>query len=258
MTPPPQGSGAAGRSEEPLLTIGELLSRLAPEFPDVSHSKVRFLEDRGLVSPQRTPSGYRKFAPADVERLRAVLTLQRDQYLPLRVIRAHLDAQDAGLGPAAAPEVPADPAPVPPRAPAPAPEAEAPTEPAAVTRAEALEAAGGATGLLEALEDHGLLPRESAGHYPAAALDLVRAARVLADHGVEPRHLRALRSAVGHEAALVEQVVSPLRRQRSADGDGEAQRVGNELVASMLALHAAALGCALDQVITVPAVPARS
>ncbi|MBF5082848.1 MerR family transcriptional regulator [Quadrisphaera sp. INWT6] len=247
MTPPPQGSGAAGRSEEPLLTIGELLSRLAPEFPDVSHSKVRFLEDRGLVSPQRTPSGYRKFAPADVERLRAVLTLQRDQYLPLRVIRAHLDAQDAGL------EVPADPAPAAAPPPPPAqplqpvqPASQDPSEPVAVTRAEALEAAGGATGLLEALEDHGLLPRESAGRYPAAALDLVRAARVLADHGVEPRHLRALRSAVGHEAALVEQVVSPLRRQRSADGDGEAQRVGAELVSSMLALHAAALGCALD------------
>jgi len=244
VTPPPQGSGAAGRSEEPLLTIGELLSRLAPEFPDVSHSKVRFLEDRGLVSPQRTPSGYRKFAPADVERLRAVLTLQRDQYLPLRVIRAHLDAQDAGLETAPA-GPPAEPPPMT-RAPAPAPEVAPAVEPAVVTRAEALEAADGSTGLLEALEDHGLLPRESAGRYPAAAVDLVRAARVLADHGVEPRHLRALRSAVGHEAALVEQVVSPLRRQRSTDGDGEAQRVAAELVASMLALHAAALGCALD------------
>ncbi len=256
-TPPSRrGPDDAGT---PLLTIGELLARLAPEFPDVSHSKVRFLEDRGLVSPQRTPSGYRKFAPGDVERLRAVLTLQRDHYLPLRVIREHLDALDAGHVPPPLPGAP-EPVPVAPARPvqvAPAPVSDvAPVgaareeqpPPAAASREEVLAAAGGSLALVESLEDHGLLPRESAGSYPGSAVALVAAARALGEHGIEARHLRSLRSAVGHEAALVEQVVSPLRRRAPADErqDGRAQAPGSELVAALLALHAAALGCALD------------
>lgn len=272
----------APAEQEPLLTIGELLARLAPEFADVTHSKVRFLEDRGLVSPQRTPSGYRKFTTADVERLRTVLRLQRDQYMPLRVIREHLAALDADPGagapasaapattaelavepadqpaveppagvvtdPAAGPAAPASP-------PAPAPAGVHRLEHGPVDRAQVLEQARGSAALLEALEDHGLLPRERAGLYPRSALDLVRAAGVLADHGIEPRHLRALRTAVGAEATLVEQVVGPLRRarpgerpERADERAEDAERVALELVASLLSVHAAALGCALDEV----------
>ncbi|MGQ7296830.1 transcriptional regulator FtsR [Quadrisphaera sp. KR29] len=275
----PQAAPARG-GQEPLLTIGEVLARLAPEFGEVTHSKVRFLEDRGLVSPQRTPSGYRKFSATDLERLRTVLRLQRDQYMPLRVIREHLASLDEGREPAPgaarageapfaadapdAPEAPAGPAaPEAPAAPgAPAAPAVATARAASpadraepVARADVLAGAGGSSALLEALEDHGLLPRESAGRYPRPALDLVRAAAVLGEHGIEPRHLRALRTAVGAEAALVEQVVSPLRRARPGDRPeraGEraedAERVARELVGSLLALHAAALGCALDAV----------
>ncbi|TDB88414.1 MerR family transcriptional regulator, partial [Actinomadura sp. KC216] len=88
-----------------LMTIGDVLGLLRPEFPDITISKIRFLESEGLVEPERSPSGYRKFADADVERLRFVLTAQRDHYLPLRVIRQHLQARDRGenvppLGPA--------------------------------------------------------------------------------------------------------------------------------------------------------------
>nr|WP_255479695.1 MerR family transcriptional regulator [Quadrisphaera sp. RL12-1S] len=267
-----------------------MLARLAPEFADVTHSKVRFLEDRGLVSPQRTPSGYRKFTTADVERLRTVLRLQRDQYMPLRVIREHLAALDADPGagtaasaaPATAAEPAAEPAVEPAVEPADQPAVEPPagavTDPAArsavpasppapapagvhrlergpVDRAQVLEQARGSAALLEALEDHGLLPRERAGLYPRSALDLVRAAGVLADHGIEPRHLRALRTAVGAEATLVEQVVGPLRRarpgerpERADERAEDAERVALELVASLLSVHAAALGCALDEV----------
>lgn len=267
---PPQAAPAADEPEQ-LLTIGELLARLSPEFGDVTHSKVRFLEDRGLVSPQRTPSGYRKFAPADVERVRTVLRLQRDHYMPLRVIRDHLAAQDAGQVSAQA-----EPAAAPRDEPRPAPLPEAPSVDGAdegpdhradhaadqgaghgdpVTRTQVLERAGGSLALLEALEDHGLLPRESAGRYPRSALDLVGAAVVLGEHGIEPRHLRALRTAVGAEAALVEQVVSPLRRtrpgerpERADERAEDAERVAVELVTSLLSLHAAALGCALDEV----------
>ncbi|PWJ54700.1 MerR family regulatory protein [Quadrisphaera granulorum] len=292
----------------PLLTIGELLGRLSPEFPDVTHSKVRFLEDRGLVTPQRTPSGYRKFTLADLERLRTVLRLQRDQYLPLRVIREHLDALDAD--PNALPPEGSVRSSARPRASAlePAVVAGAAAEADAVAladdqddddgdglrsatsgaapgaggeqaapargpvpRSEVLLAAGGSLALLESLEDHGLLPRERAGLYPHAALALVRAAVVLGEHGIEPRHLRALRTAVGAEAALVEQVVNPLRRVRPGDRHAErqgeraselpggvsarsdeAERVGGQLVSSLLALHAAALGCALDGVPPAP------
>ncbi|TXR56680.1 MerR family transcriptional regulator [Quadrisphaera setariae] len=278
----PQPASADGGRQQ-LLTIGELLAQLAPEFSDVTHSKVRFLEDRGLVSPQRTPSGYRKFTPADVERLRTVLRLQRDQYMPLRVIREHLAAQDAsadgGAGAAAGThqdDTPVDddpPSPSTGSPPSTASTASVETSedpPAAssvtrggggadrrepVSRSEVLEQAGGSLALLEALEDHGLLPRESAGRYPRSALDLVRAAVVLGEHGIEPRHLRALRTAVGAEAALVDQVVSPLRRarpgerpERADERADDAERVALELVTSLLSLHAAALGCALDEV----------
>lgn len=268
---PPQDA-PHGAEQEHLFTIGELLARLAPEFTDVTHSKVRFLEDRGLVSPQRTPSGYRKFTAGDVERLRTVLRLQRDQFMPLRVIRDHLAALDADPGappPSGAPRGASEPAAEPAAEPAveptvePAPE---PSRPAGavpdagssggpVDRAEVLAEAAGSLALLEALEDHGLLPRESAGRYPRSALTLVRAAVVLGEHGIEPRHLRALRTAVGAEAALVEQVVSPLRRvrpgdrpERAGERADDAERVALELVTSLLSLHAAALGCALDEV----------
>jgi DNA-binding transcriptional MerR regulator len=261
-----------GAEREHLFTIGELLARLAPEFTDVTHSKIRFLEDRGLVSPQRTPSGYRKFSAGDVERLRTVLRLQRDQFMPLRVIRDHLAALDTDPGatpPTVAPRGAAEPAAEPSAEPAvePAPEPDAgPASPVLagpgsgsrggpVDRVEVLTEAGGSLALLEALEDHGLLPRESAGRYPRSALTLVRAAVVLGEHGIEPRHLRALRTAVGAEAALVEQVVGPLRRarpgerpERAGERAEDAERVALELVTSLLSLHAAALGCALDEV----------
>ena len=95
--------GAAARrpaNASPLLGIGQVLAKLQPEFPDLTPSKLRFLEEQGLVTPSRTAAGYRKFSPADVERLHLVLAMQRDHYLPLKVIRAHLEAIDAGDAPA--------------------------------------------------------------------------------------------------------------------------------------------------------------
>ena len=94
-------NAAAGRrgAPRPTMSIGEVLTLLRPDFPDVTVSKIRFLEDQGLVEPQRSASGYRKFGHDDVERLRFVLTVQRDHFLPLRVIREHLDALDRGLEP---------------------------------------------------------------------------------------------------------------------------------------------------------------
>ena len=236
-----------------LLTIGEVLAELQTEFPDVSHSKIRFLEDRGLVSPQRTPSGYRKFSPADVDRLRFVLSLQRDRYLPLRVIGAYLAAVDRGAEP---PVLPGGPVRPPrrldglggPAAPGPveeAPEPVADSPSGRATRADLVAAAGGDTALVEALEDHGLLARSDDG-YSAEAADVVRSARDLAAHGIEPRHLRVLRTAAEREAALVEQVVSPLRRQQRPGSAARAEEVGREIASTLLRLHASVLRTALE------------
>ncbi|SDQ39318.1 MerR family transcriptional regulator [Quadrisphaera sp. DSM 44207] len=250
MTAGPAGDAAARRPvPSPLLTIGEVLAELQLDFPDVSHSKLRFLEERGLVSPQRTPSGYRKFSPADVERLRFVLSLQRDRYLPLRVIGAYLAAVDRGAEPPALPGGPVRP---PRRVDAAAGEGReeqaAPTGAARgrAARADLVALAGGDGRLVEALEEHGLLARSPAGTYPADAADVVRCARELAEHGIEPRHLRPLRTAAEREAALVEQVVSPLRRQQRGGAGARAEEVGREIAGSLLRLHESLLRSALE------------
>src|ERR671929_2398515 len=116
------------------MSIGAVLEALRPEFPDVTISKIRFLEEQGLIDPDRTPSGYRKFGHDDLERLRFVLAVQRDHYLPLRVIRDHLDAVDAGLDPPPLPGAP--------RVPRLVPDVPAPEPPTSYTRRELLAAAG--------------------------------------------------------------------------------------------------------------------
>ena len=190
-----------------LMSIGEVLARLRPEFPDVTISKIRFLESEGLVEPARTPSGYRKFSHADVARLRYVLATQRDHYLPLRVIREHLDAIDRGLEPPAAPGEK-------PRVPRsadddlPGPRALAGAVELRLSRAELAEAAGLDAELLDQVEAFGLLApvRGSArgdapGWYDADALVVATAVAELTAYGLEPRHLRSFRTAADRESA---------------------------------------------------------
>jgi DNA-binding transcriptional MerR regulator len=199
------------------LGIGEVLAQLQAEFPDVSVSKIRFLENAGLIQPARSPSKYRKFSPADVERLRYILTAQRDQYLPLRVIKDQLDAggQDH-------PERPAG------RYPGPAP----------LTRRELLEATGLDEARLAELEDFGLV-RRSGGRYGPEALAAARAIVALDGYGVQARHLRVLRASAERETALIEQVVAPILRQRSDGARDRAARSAREIAAVTLQLHAA-------------------
>jgi DNA-binding transcriptional MerR regulator len=173
------------------VSIGQVLDDLRPEFPDISPSKIRFLEAEGLIQPLRSSSGYRRFAVADIERLRFILTAQRDEYLPLRVIKDRLDAvggtADGGVG-----EVPA----------------------IAMTRSELLTAAGAAEALLAELEDYGLVRRSRV--YGTQALAVVREVVHLAEYGIQPRHLRAVKAAADREASLVEQAVAPLTRQKGS------------------------------------------
>ncbi len=174
--------------------IGEVLRRLRDEFPDVSISKIRFLEAEGLVEPQRSPSGYRKFSHADVDRLRYVLAAQRDHYLPLRVIKEHLDAIARGLEPpAAAGESPR------------APDADdiasrtRPVQAATeiqLSRTELLANSGLADSQLADLQEYGLVqPSPDGDHYDRVALTIASTAAALARHGLEPRHLRTFKTA---------------------------------------------------------------
>jgi DNA-binding transcriptional MerR regulator len=233
------------------MTIGEVLSRLRPEFPDVTISKIRFLEEQGLVQPERTPSGYRKFGHADLERLRYILELQRDHYLPLRVIREHLQALDRGQEPALPGLGARAPHLVPDRAdldPAWAgPEAGPATTAETMTRAQLARAADVDEELLRALESYGLLVPRPSGGYDADAAVIARTAGELAAFGIEPRHLRAFRSTAERESGLVEQVVTPLRRQRSDGSAARAEETGREVAALCVRLHAALLKTVLDR-----------
>jgi DNA-binding transcriptional MerR regulator len=203
--------------------IGEVLDLLRPEFPDVTVSKIRFLETEGLIQPARSPSRYRKYTTADVERLRFILTAQRDQYLPLRVIKDQLDGWDED-------------APPPPGGP--------PAAAAPLTRRELLAATGLDEGRLAELEDFGLV-RRTGRHYGPEALAAAQAVVALDGHGVQARHLRVLRASVERETALIEQVVAPMLRQRSPGARDRATRTAREIGAITLRLHAALIEAAL-------------
>lgn len=228
-----------------MLSIGEVLSQLRADFPDVTISKIRFLEDQGLVQPDRTPSGYRKFSATDVSRLRYVLSQQRDHYLPLRVIKEQLEAIDRGHGTAGAPR--------------PAHLAitdNAPTAehfrsaPAAMrlSREELLNTAGLRSDQLAELEQFGLISPRSPGYYDDDALAVARVVAELARFGIEGRHLRSFKSAADREVGLFGQVVSPLR-QRGADGRAKAEETVRELAALSVRLHTALVQIGLREIV---------
>ena len=222
------------------MNIGEVLDRLRPDFPGITIPKIRFLEDKGLIKPERTPAGYRKFASEDVDRLRYILTMQRDHYLPLRVIGEHLDAIDRGLEPppieAVVPTVPkvalaADGLP--------SPESFSRSDNVRLSRKELLKIAEVSEDLLDQLEQYGLIvPRAGTGHYDTDALVIAKSARELADFGFEPRHLRAFKTAADREIGLVDQVVAPLKRGRDASAKARAEEAVSEIAALSVRLHA--------------------
>lgn len=231
------------------LGIGDVIAALADEFPEVTISKVRFLEAEGLVTPERTSSGYRKFRPTDVDRLRYVLTMQRDHYLPLRVIRDHLDAIDRGLEPpvpvgSLGPRVPADVE----TGRTGLDELAAPPTRLRLSRSELLAQTGVSEATLEQLESIGMVaPRGR--HYDAEAVIVVSTVGQMLEFGLEIRHLRPFRLSAERQVALVHQVVSPLARSRNAETRERAEGVMAELAALSLRLHATLLrqGLGLDR-----------
>src|SRR4051794_26436102 len=219
----------------PRLSIGEVLAVLRDDFPDVTISKIRYLESEDLVHPQRTPSGYRKFSSADVARLRYVLAAQRDHYLPLRVIKEHLEALDRGEPLPAAVTAPIA---VPPPGGPDGPDDDG-GEP--LPAEQFARAAGLEPGQLGDCVQFGLLVPDEKGRPPAADLPVARAAAGLARHGIEPRHLRGYSNGADREAGLIEQLVAPLLRARSEESRARATEKLRELAALSAQLHTALL-----------------
>jgi len=273
------------------LSIGEVLSLLQEEFPDVTISKIRFLESQGLLDPERTPSGYRKFYEDDIDRLRWILREQRENFLPLKVIKDRLEEHGGGAPPpstaasdsdepSAAPVAVQEQAPRPdetasatlpiwmadaakhqavrkaaalteaqPEASAaqPGPLDSGPTT-VSLTRDELAHASGLSLSQLKELEQFGLLRSERIGDdelYDGDCLVVSQKAAALFGHGLSARHLRAFKMAADREAALFQQLVTPLLKQRQPKGRQEALQQLSELTSLSAALQAALLRGAL-------------
>ena len=242
-------------AERPYLSIGEVLGLLLEEFPDVTISKIRFLESQGLIVPERTASGYRKFYDDDVERLRFILREQRENFLPLRVIKDRLDTPPHGVGRTSTEsdrETVVEAAPAhpstrsnksaavitdkTPKRPAPPDPSDSIGRPATYTRAEILQTSGLDEATLAELESFGLVtPRadgRSVGGQPLFDehdLALAEVARGFADAGLDVRHLKAWKIAAEREAGLFEQRVLPILRRRAPDSRSEANALLDDL-----------------------------
>lgn len=206
---------SASESSRPqLLSIGQVLAKLTPEFSDLSPSKLRFLEDRELVSPGRTPAGYRTYSSSDVDRLRFVLTVQRDHYLPLRVIKQYLDELDEGKSP------------VLPHA-GPVTGSVQVIDSQRLTKQELLDQTGALASVLEGAISAGLIePKRIYSEHDAVVLkSIVDASKF----GLEPRHLRGMRLAVDREVGLVSQAVSASRSASKKMSKDEFRDKGREL-----------------------------
>lgn len=224
------------------MSIGDVLQELRPEFPDVTVSKIRYLETEGLVQPERTQSGYRKFSSNDVDRLRYVLSMQRDRFYPLREIRKNLEAMDRGLTP-----------------PGPADDVGRPKVPRIVlsddgyptgdsfranrheirlSRTELIEAAEVSNELMGAMEQFGLLrARQSHQHYDGVDLSIAKIVGELAAYGLEPRHLRIFKTAADREVGLFEQIVSTQHRFGDPSAKSRAEETIRELAALSVRLQ---------------------
>jgi DNA-binding transcriptional MerR regulator len=206
------------------MRISDVLAALRLEFPAVTTSKLRFLEEQGLVEPVRTPAGYRQYSPADLERLRYVLREQRDRYVPLKVIGEHLAALDAGVEQEDAPAARL------------VPDQDGATR---YTTAALARDAGVDEQLVTDLVQAGVLRPSATGHLDPWAKDVVLAAAALAEHGINARHLRTVRSAADRQIDMVEAVVAPWRGQQTPEARGRAGVVAAEVGELCTRLHTA-------------------
>ena len=242
---------SAPDSPEPAgMSIGAVLDLLRPDFPDVTISKIRFLEAEGLVTPQRSPSGYRRFTAYDGARLRFILTAQRDHYLPLKVIKAQLDSQPDG-------EIPHQDAAYPaPRLVPVGDESElvrdsVPAEPAPVrlSREDLLERSGIGQDLITALRKAGVITTGPGGFFDEHAVVIAQCAAALAEYGVEPRHLRAFRSAADRQSDLIAQIAGPVGKAGTTGARDRADDLAREVAALAITLHTSLIKSAVRDVL---------
>jgi len=227
-------------ADKRLMNIGEALALLRVDFPGLKESKVRYYEAEGLVEPTRTASGYRKYTQADVERLHYALTMVRDHFMPLKVIKDRLDQIDRGLEPPALPGEPQVPRVAFSANGLPTGKSFEPdTSTLRLSRRELIAAAEVDDELLTQLETYGLVvPRPGSAPYDNDALLITKTVAELAAYGIEPRHLRAFKTAADREVGLVEQVVSPIRRSREAGAEGRAEEAITQIAALSVRLQA--------------------
>jgi DNA-binding transcriptional MerR regulator len=229
-------------------TIGEVLNMLKDEFPDISISKIRFLESQGLLQPERTASGYRKFVTADVERLRFILREQRDRFLPLKVIKSRLDAWERGeldAEPPGSDDGESSAAPL-----EDMPDVALVPSEVQMDRRELAAASGLSEAQISELERYGLVEPQHLGGdaiYDECALIVAKISRGFLKYGIEPRHLRMFRQAVDREVALFEQVVSPMVAQRNPEARRQAATALGELGTLAKKLHQALLAQGMRQ-----------
>ena len=227
-----------------LFTIGEVLNQVRSEFDDISISKIRFLEAEGLIVPSRTKSGYRKFSSSDVDKLRYILRMQRDHYLPLKVIKEHIEAIDRGLKP----EIE---------------EIDKPKVPSAlvdlnqlgikksnirVTREELITNTSISDQDLKESEDYGLIKvLADKRHYDDIAVKTARVITALSGFGLEPRHLKFLKSGSDRESSLIKQVASPMSRSKRPDAGEQALEMMREISNLTNQLHFILVSSTLDE-----------
>ncbi len=215
------------------MTIGEVINVLKDEFPDVSVSKVRFLESQGLLAPGRSDGGYRQFERHDIDRLRFVLRQQRDHFLPLKVIKSKLTLWERGED--ATPEAGRDVGSL------------IDSETDAVAREELLRRSGLTDAQLDALIEHSLLSVGPDGVFEGEALPVATDARRLFSHGLEARHLRTIVHAVEREADVLAQLTAPLRRMRNPEAHEQAKNILSGAGEAMIAVHRALLTAELKR-----------
>lgn len=232
------------------MSIGAVLDLLRPEFPDVTISKIRFLESEGLVTPERSPSGYRRFTAFDCARLRFILTAQRDHYLPLKVIKSQLDAQSGG-------ELPSGGLPYP--APRLVPVGRdheagreagvgAPTQ-VRLTREDLRERSGVADDLITALCRAGIISSGPGGFFDEHSVVIAQCASALGEYGVEPRHLRAFRSAADRQSDLIAQIAGPVGKAGRTGARDRADDLAREVAALAITLHTSLIKSAVRDVL---------
>lgn len=230
---------SAARDET--ISIGELRAALLPDFPEITISKIRYLEEIGLLRPARTKSQYRKFSHDDLARVRYVLKMQTEHYLPLKVIKANLEAMDRGLDITSDPAKPRVPTLTMARDADGLPSAEEfarPASPLRISRRELLEQSGLSEEMLVSLEQYGVITPERNGQFDTDAFEIAQTVAALAEYGFEARHLRSFRTQADREIGLFAQVVTPLMRHRTPESRGKAEETIRELAALSVRLHA--------------------